>query len=237
MSTAMLIVARLQNPCTSQKRGSFPASADGIFNPNPRKENNMVTTLEIPEDEVQDFVDAVEEITNETEAVDDDTVDIDPDIQPAELTQEEKIEAYIRKEQVLREAQSDLNSLEDQQADARREMNSYKKPISEARAKVERLISCDVSGFLRWEKEQELPLLQKAEEMANAWRNNPVGDLDVTPALREKLCECFITCGQVADWLGKDFPDKKTGLNGEKTKERLRDAINKIAGNMENSND
>ena len=189
----------------------------------------MVTTLEIPEDEVQDFVDAVEEITNETE-VDEDTVEIDPDIQPAELTQEEKIEAYIRKEQVLREAQTELNNLKNLKAAAKREMDSYKKPIADADAKVNELITCDVSGFLRWEKEQELPLLRKAEEAANAWRNNPVGDLNVTPALREKLCECFSTCGQVADWLGKDFPDKKTGLNGEKTKERLRDAIDKIAG-------
>jgi hypothetical protein len=47
---------------------------------------------------------------------------------------------------------------------------------------------------------------------------------------KEKLAECFLTCGQVADWLGKDFPDKKPGLSGEKTKDRLRDAINKISG-------
>jgi len=155
------------------------------------------------------------------------------EVPPPELTQEEKIAAYIRKEQVLREAQSDLNSLEDQQADARREMNSFKKPISEARAKVERLISCDVSGFLRWEKEQELPLIQKAEEAANAWKELPVESLDVTAKDKEKLAEHFTTCGNVADWLGKDFADKKTGLNGEKTKDRLQVAINKISGNME----
>ena len=196
----------------------------------------MVMTLEIPEEEVQDSVDAAKEITNETE-VDEDTVEIDPDIQPTELTQEQENEARRRKDQVLRDAQAELNNLKSLKSAAASEVRSYTKPIAEAEAKVNRLVFTDVKGFLEWEKEQELPLLQKAEEMANAWRNNPVGDLDVTPALREKLCECFITCGQVADWLGKDFPEKKTGLNGEKTKERLRDAINKISGNMENSND
>jgi len=124
-----------------------------------------------------------------TESDDTDVVETDPDIQPVELTPEEKIVAYVRKEQTLREAQSDLNSLEDQQADARRNMNSFKKPISEARAKVERLISCDMSGFLLWEKEQELPLLRKAEEEANAWRMRIVQDLDVTAKDREKLGE------------------------------------------------
>ena len=89
-----------------------------------------------------------------------------------------------------------------------------------------------MSGFLRWEKEQELPLIQKAEEAANAWRGRIVQDLDVTAKDKEKLGEHFITCGQVADWLGKDFPDKKAGLNGEKTKDRLRDAINKMSGNQ-----
>ena len=125
---------------------------------------------------------------------DENTVEVDPEIQPVELTPEEKIEAYIRKEQVLREAMSDLTSLVGQQADARREMNSFKKPISEAQAKVTRLISCDVSGFLRWEKEQELPLLRMAEEAANAWRNEPVEKLDVTEKDREKLAEHFTTC-------------------------------------------
>jgi len=191
----------------------------------------MVTTLEVAETEVEDIADNTEDITQETEAtepVDTNTAEADT---PAELTQDEKIAAYIRKEQVLREAQSELNSLEDQQADARKEMNSYKKPISEARAKVERLISCDVSGFLRWEKEQELPLLRKAEEVANAWRNEPIEQLDVTAKDKERLGEHFTTCGAVADWLCKEWPDSKAGLNGEKTKERLRDAINKISGN------
>jgi hypothetical protein len=130
----------------------------------------------------------------------------------------------------LREAQTELNTLEYQQSDARKEMNSYKKPISDARAKVERLISCDVHGFLNWEKEQELPLLRAAERAANAWKSSPVAELDVTEKDKEKLAECFITCGEVAEWLGKDFPEKKPGLNGEKTKDRLREAINKISG-------
>ena len=197
----------------------------------------MITTLEIPESEVEDIADAdagIEVISKEEaqdflESIAE--AESEADAPPAELTQEEKIAAYIRKEQVLREAQSELNSLEDQQADARKEMNSYKKPISEARAKVERLISCDVSGFLRWEKEQELPLLQKAEEAANAWRKESIEQLDVTAKDKEKLAGHFTTCGSVADWLCKEWPDRKPGLNGEKTKERLRDAINKISGN------
>jgi len=191
----------------------------------------MVTTLEVPETEVEDIADASEDITQETEATEPVDVNTTEANTSEELTQDEKIAAYIRKEQVLREAQSELNTLEDQQEDARKEMNSYKKPISEARSKVERLISCDVSGFLRWEKEQELPLLQKAEEVANAWRAEPVSQLDVTAKDKERLAEHFTTCDAVADWLCKEWPDSKPGLNGEKTKERLRDAINKISGN------
>jgi hypothetical protein len=188
--------------------------------------------LEVPETATETADDrpqtaAEDSADNGTDAADTDTVEVDPNIQPPELTPEEKIDAYERKEQVLREAQTELNSLEDQQAECRKEMNSFKKPISEARAKVNRLISCDMSGFLKWEKEQELPLIQRAE----AWKQKPVGELDVTEKDREKLAEHFTTCGALADWLGKDFPDKKPGLNGEKTKDRLHDAINKISGN------
>jgi hypothetical protein len=155
----------------------------------------------------------------------------EPEKQEPELTPDEKIEAYIRKEQVLREAQTELNNLENQRSELRREINGFKEPIADVRSKVNRLISCDIAGFLRWEKEQELPLLQKAEEAANAWRNLSVDKLDVTAKDKEHLAEHFTTCGSVADWLGKDFPDKKPGLNGEKTKDRLREAINKISGN------
>jgi hypothetical protein len=77
--------------------------------------------------------------------------------------------------------------------------------------------------------------LQKAEEAANAWRELPVENLGVTAKDKEKLAEYFTTCGSVAEWLGKDFPDKKPGISGEKTKDRLRDAINKISGNVENA--
>jgi hypothetical protein len=199
--------------------------------------------LEVPEEETAEEstdvtetdtadTDVTETDETESDAADTDTVEVDPNIQPPELTQEEKIDSYQRKEQVLREAQSELNSLEDQQAEARKDMNSYKKTISEARAKVERLISCDVSGFLRWEKEQELPLLQRAEEEENAWKSKPVFELDVTKKDKEKLAEHFLTCGALADWLGKDVPDKKPGISGEKTKDRLRDAIDKISGNV-----
>jgi len=149
---------------------------------------------------------------------------------PAPLTTEQENDARRRKEQVLREAQTELDNLEDEQADARKEVNSYKKPIADARSKVRRLISCDVHGFLQWEREQELPLLRSAEEAANAWKNEPVDKLDVTAKDREHLAEHFVTCGNVADWLGKDFPDKKKGLNGQATKERLRNAIQKISG-------
>jgi hypothetical protein len=136
----------------------------------------MVTTLEIPEtvDETTDTAlesEQPETVGEETAAEDDsDSVETEASEAPAELTPEQKIETYIRKEQVLRDAQTELENLEDEQAEARREMNSYKKPIADARSKVARLISCDVHGFLQWEKEQELPLLRKAEAAANAWR-------------------------------------------------------------------
>jgi hypothetical protein len=149
-----------------------------------------------------------------------------PVIETPEFSVEEKIDAYLRKEKVLREAQNELVNLEESLEETRREMNAYKKPIAAARGKISRLISCDISGFLKWEKEQELPLLQQAE----AWRNESVDKLDVTAKDKEKLAEHFHTCGNVADWLGKDFPSKKPGLNGEKTKERRRDAIEKISG-------
>jgi len=164
-----------------------------------------------------------EEETETTAPVETDTA--------AELTQEEENEARRRKDQVLRDAQAELNSLKSLKSAAASEARSYVKPIAEAEAKVNRLVFTDVKGFLEWEKEQELPLLRKAEEAANAWRDESVEQLDVTENDKEKLAEHFITCGAVADWLGKDWPDKKPGLNGEKTKDRLRDAINKISGN------
>ena len=159
---------------------------------------------------------------------------------PPELTTEQENEVRRRKEQVLREAQTELDNLEDEQAEARKEVNSYKKPIADARSRVRRLISCDVHGFLRWEKEQELPLLRAAEEAANAWRNEPVKKLDVTAKDKEHLAEHFNTCGSVADWLCQDYPGKKKGLNGQVVKERLRNAIQKISGvlcTIENSDD
>ena len=98
-----------------------------------------IATLEIPEEEAIDEPDENETVEPETP---------DTDTPPAELTQDEKIEAYIRKEQVVREAQSELDNLKNAQATARREVNSYKKPIDEAEAKVRRLNTCDVSGNL-----------------------------------------------------------------------------------------
>jgi len=107
-----------------------------------------------------------------------------------------------------------LNSLEDQQAEARREMNSYKKPISDARAKVERLISCDVSGFLVWEKEQELPLLRKAEEEANAWKREPVDKLDLPKGIIAAFTEHgFDRVVQVSDWYNLEYRSKIKGVS------------------------
>jgi hypothetical protein len=206
------------------------------------KKKTKTAVLEIPEETADDCLQTATEETTDTEQTEcvesepSDPESTEPETAepeaPAELTPEEKIEAYVRKEQVQREAQTELDNLEDAQAAAKKEVNGYKTLIADARAKVRRLNSCDVSGFLRWEKEQELPLIRKAEEAANAWRHMPVENLDVTEKDKEKLAEHFTSCGSVADWLGKEFPDKKTGLNGEKTKERLRDAIYKISGNV-----
>jgi len=190
----------------------------------------MVRTLEIPEEEPE-TVDAMETENGDTvpgSREDDSHKSSEPAL--PELTDEQKIEAYIRKEQVLRDAQTELVNLEHTVADLRREINGYKEPIADARAKVARLISCDVHGFLKWEQEQELPLLRKAEAAANAWRYESVEKLDVTEKDKEHLQEHFANCGSVADWLCLDFPDKKKGLNGEATKERLRTAIAKISG-------
>jgi len=185
----------------------------------------MVRTLEIPEEEP--------ETVDEMETENGDTVGGSQEESLPELTDEQKIEAYIRKEQVLRDAQTELVNLEHTVADLRREINGYKEPIADARAKVARLISCDVHGFLKWEQEQELPLLRKVEAAANAWRYESVEKLDVTEKDKENLQEHFANCGSVADWLCLDFHDKKKGLNGEATKERLRNAIAKISGTGE----
>jgi uncharacterized membrane-anchored protein YhcB (DUF1043 family) len=207
--------------------------------------------LEIPEETAECSQQTAEEEetvdTASTESVAEETADTESAEQeptepepakpepPAELTPGEKIEAYTRKEQVQREAQTELDNLEDALSAPKKEANGYKTLIADARAKVRRLNQCDVSGFLRWEKEQELPLIRKAEEAANALRHKPVEDLDVTEKCKERIAEHFTTCGSLADWLGKDFRDKKKGLGGEKTQELLRNAINKISGNVENA--
>ena len=87
----------------------------------------MVRTLEVPEsvadcqptgNETEDLPEMkdesqVENTENSETAGNDDenAVEVDPAIQPPELTADEKIEAYIRKEQVLREAQSEKTAL------------------------------------------------------------------------------------------------------------------------------
>jgi len=154
-----------------------------------------------------------------------------PSEAPAELTPEQQIEAYKRKEWILFESQSKLNSLEETVSELQFKIKNFKKSIVSTQSKINKLISCDISGFLQWEQEQKLPLLEKAEEAANAWRVESVEKLDVTEKDKEKLLQHFAKCGEVADWLCKDFPEKKKGLDGEATKERLRNAINKISGN------
>ncbi|GHT22395.1 hypothetical protein FACS189419_04880 [Planctomycetales bacterium] len=153
-----------------------------------------------------------------------------PENKPPELTQEQIIAASERKDQRLREINNERCNLEDDIAEHRREANSLRKSLQDVMSNLNRIITSDIAGFIRWEKEQELPLLQAAERETNAWRELPVDKLDVTAKDKEHLAEHFFDCGQVADWIGKDFPDKKPGLNGEKTKDRLRDAINKISG-------
>ncbi|GHT17537.1 hypothetical protein FACS1894189_3580 [Planctomycetales bacterium] len=177
----------------------------------------MVTTLEI--DEVQ---------TDETPQAA--TPETQPENKPPELTQEQIIAASERKDQKLREINNERCNLEDDIAEHRREANSLRKSLQDVMNNLNTLITSDIAGFIRWEKEQELPLLQVAEQKANAWRELPVDKLDVTAKDKEHLAEYFFDCGQVSDWLCKDFPDKKPGLNGEKTKDRLRDAINKLSG-------
>jgi hypothetical protein len=153
---------------------------------------------------------------------------------PPQLTQEQIIAASERKDQRLREINTERNNLEGEIAERRREANALRKDLKSVMDTLNTLITSDVAGFIKWEKEQELPLLQLAERNANAWRDLPVEKLDVTAADKEKLLLHFTRCGEVCDWLCLDFPDKKSGLNGEKTKDRLRDAINKISGVLEN---
>jgi hypothetical protein len=147
-----------------------------------------------------------------------------------ELTQEQLIEASKRKDQRLREINNARCMLEDEIAEHRREANSLRKSLQDEMSKLNTLITSDIAGFIRWEKEQELPLLQAAEREKTAWRELPVEQLDVTAKDTENLLKHFTRCGELCDWLCKDFPEKKPGISGEKTKDRLRDAINKISG-------
>ena len=201
----------------------------------PLPQKPLTMTYEVTETEVEDIADVDAEIEaiseEETQDSTESIAEAETDVPAAELTQEQENEVRRRKDQVVRDAQAELNNLESLKSAAASEVRSYTKSIAEAKAKVNRLVFTDVSGFLNWEKEQELPLLQMAEVAANAWRDESIEKLDVPAKDKKKLVKHFSNCGEVADWLGKDWPEKKTGLNDAETKERLRDAINKISGN------
>jgi hypothetical protein len=59
------------------------------------------------------------------------------------------------------------------------------------------------------------------------WRLFPVTELDVTESLKENVAKHFSTCGELAEWLNKDYKEKKSGL-GAKKQEILAEAINKM---------
>ena len=62
------------------------------------------------------------------------------------------------------------------------------------------------------------------------WKSCPVSDLfELTEKEIEKLSAEFETCGEVCEWLGSDFSKKITGI-GEKTREKIQTAIDRIAG-------
>ncbi|MDR3234999.1 MAG: hypothetical protein LBT46_15280 [Planctomycetaceae bacterium] len=74
------------------------------------------------------------------------------------------------------------------------------------------------------------PLLFAGTEQDN-WRDKPIDLLAVTDKDKEKLYQAgFVTCGEIADWLSKDWVEKKQGCNGKVFQDRLRDAVNKISG-------
>lgn len=152
--------------------------------------------------------------------------------------------AYKRRENRLQEAQSQLHSLEDMQAACRRQANGYKKPIADAKSILERIVFTDIYGFIAMEEEERkansLPLIEAAEEAkrrANAWKLESVEKLDVKEKDIEKIIVHFSTCGEVAEWIGREWPEKKSGLGGEKIRDRIRDAIIKISGSELNTNE
>lgn len=203
------------------------SDCDGCLNWEAKQPENV---LEIDESIIADL----DPSTPENKAIID---EIKNDSKSTEPTEEELIAADSRRDSRIKEINHEMHAMEDLQIAARREANSYKKPLADMRVKLDRLIFADARSFLEMEREEKAansrPLLDaadEAEKRANAWRNEPVDKLDVTEKDREKLLACFSTCGEVADWIGKEWPEKKPGLGGEKTKDRIRSAIEKISG-------
>ncbi|MDO4584694.1 MAG: hypothetical protein Q4D62_11390 [Planctomycetia bacterium] len=70
---------------------------------------------------------------------------------------------------------------------------------------------------------------EEDEEPSEEWKKRPVSDLDLTEKIKEKLAENFGNCGEVCDWIGSDYVNKIKGL-GEFARDKIRDAIDKMAG-------
>jgi len=200
----------------------------------------MIMSLEIPElpttekcSEVEQKVENNDHFGDSTEIVETKNTEAvaEDETQPlqGEVIENDLIEAYKRKEQALRDAQSKARAVEDEAIEYRRLASDYKKRYVELRNNVDVLINCDISGFIAWEKEQNNTLFRKQEQAENAWRNLPVENLDLPEKDKEKISEHFFTCGAFADWLNLDFPPKKKGIT-EKVREKGIDAINKISG-------
>ena len=152
-------------------------------------------------------------------------------------TTEELLEAARRKEAKISEADTECRNLESLQSSLRSQANGYKKPITEFRNVITKYARMTPEEFLRMEEEERnansLPLIDAAEEAerrANAWKALSVSSLDMPEKDKDKIAACFSTCGEVGEWIAKDWPEKKAGLGGEKIRNRIRDAINKISG-------
>ena len=66
----------------------------------------------------------------------------------------------------------------------------------------------------------ETPLLDQPNVDPDAWKQESIEKSDMPLKLKKKLGEHFQCLGELSDWIGKDFPDKKKGL-GPKVREEI----------------
>ncbi len=161
-------------------------------------------------------------------------VDAESATEPSEHTPEKLNSAKDRLLERIRKTNHEVRELEDERSIHAGAARRLAKSVSEKRLELDRLTNLNADSFLDLEEEERkanaLPLIEAAERKANEWKRFPVDKLDLPEKDIEKLLKHFELCGEVADWLCRDYPEKKEGCNGKAFRDRVVDAINKISG-------